>query len=282
MLVTAPAPPPAPPRFVVLEARLHPTASPGLDALGAGQRQHSSGELRDVRGRRVGRVAFTCVLTRVLPGGDAMERCRASARTPDGRLRVRGLSRRDATTHRWHLRGGSGAYRGARGSALIRDLSERDSLILLTVVGARPRAGAVRRPAANRPFAQRADARCADAARTLAALPPFPYPRFDPLHPDVALLPAVGAFLTGPGDPRPALRELDRRLTALGAPPARPRAWTALLQARVRALGVADRQDAAALAADAGAFARSAEAAARGYRRVAVTATVFGALRCVL
>ena len=68
-----------------------------------------------------------------------------------------------------------------------------------------------------------------------AWLPPFPFGGFDPLHPDPQLLPQVGAFFTGPGDPRPVLRALDRRLRGLGRPPAVRPLWRLLIAGRTSA-----------------------------------------------
>jgi hypothetical protein len=39
------------------------------------------------------------------------------------------------------------------------------------------------------------------------------------------MLPDVGRFFTGPGDPRPALRALGDQLAALGKPPAQRTEW---------------------------------------------------------
>jgi hypothetical protein len=104
-------------------------------------------------------------------------------------------------------------------------------------------AGAVRRPAANTRFVRLANGICDRAAAKLAGLPPFPFPQFDPLHPDPTLLPQVGAFLTGAGDPRPTL---------------------------------------AALAADVPGFVHTVRESTGAFRRVALTASTFGATRCVL
>jgi hypothetical protein len=211
------------------------------------------GRLRDAAGHPVGRYALRC----------AGARCAGAARTPDGRLAFAG------GTHTWRVTGGTGAYGGARGTVRARPLSDTEDLVTATLRTAAPlRAGVVR--IAGGRAAARADRRCARAARALAALPPFPFPDFDPLHPD-ARLPQVGVFFTGPGDPRPILRRLQAAL-----PTGRLRA------ARAADLALRDRQDAAALAGDAPAFVRTARASAAVFRRVAIAATLLGAPRCVL
>jgi hypothetical protein len=50
-------------------------------------------------------------------------------------------------------------------------------------------------------FRKRANARCRDASSTLDARPPFPLPTST--HFIQTMLPDVGRFFTGPGDPRP-------------------------------------------------------------------------------
>jgi hypothetical protein len=180
--------------------------------------------------------------------------------------------------------GGTGAYSAAGGSVLVRDLSERESLITVSLTSPpddRPVAGVINRPRANREFVVHADQLCRRAARGLAALPPFPFHDFDPLHPDPSVLPQVGAFFTGPGDPRPILRALDAGLHALGDPPGNRRAWTAAVRARGARLSVVERQDQAALAGYVPGFVRTVHASAANFREVAITATVFGVTGCV-
>jgi hypothetical protein len=167
----------------------------------------------------------------------------------------------------------------------VRDLDGGEALITVAIA---PRAGVVlrdavlRRPPANAPFRARANALCTSAAAQLASLPPFPFTSFDPLHPDPAVLPRVGQFFTGPHDARPALRALDEQLSALGAPPADRGTWTRALAARAASLAVIDRQDGAALAANAPAFVRSVRDAARTFRAVAISASAFGVGACVI
>jgi hypothetical protein len=96
------------------------------------------------------------------------------------------------------------------------------------------------------------------------------------------LAPVVPPFFTGPGDPRPALEALDRRLRALGRPPASRAAWKRVLRARAANLRTVEAQDRAALASDVAAFVRTTHASSRAFRAVAIPATVFGAPVCEL
>jgi hypothetical protein len=241
--------------------------------------------LLDAAGRAVGRFHFTCTWTRILAGGDALEHCSGSGRTADGQLDVAGPARESDMTHTWKIAGGSGRYQGAHGTVIVRDLSSRETLIAVTITPQRREAlhvGVIPRPTANTTFLARADHLCARASAQLAALPPFPFRNFDPLHPDPNVLPQVGAFLTGPGDLRPILRTLNVRLRALGNPAANRRAWKRTLDARTAALAVIQEQDHAALAGNVPAFVKTVHDSASGFRRIAITATLFGATRCVL
>jgi hypothetical protein len=95
------------------------------------------------------------------------------------------------------------------------------------------------------------------------------------------MLPQVGAFFTGPGDPRAILNTLHAGLEALGQPPANHKTWTAVLGARGAQLSLIDQQDQAALAGDVPGFVRTVHASASNFRDVAITATAFGVTRCV-
>jgi hypothetical protein len=93
-------------------------------------------------------------------------------------------------------------------------------------------------------FVARADAVCARASKGAVR---FPYRNFDPLHPDVKLLPKVGAFFAK----RQAIADaVPKQLRQLG-PPATGRAlWTQMLTLATRDRAVADRQIKAAEASD--------------------------------
>ncbi|HEY7076639.1 MAG TPA: hypothetical protein VH418_14770 [Solirubrobacteraceae bacterium] len=227
------------------------------------QRQVIDGVLRDRAGRRIGRFNAACTRT-------ALERCSASGRSARGTIRLAGRSRASELVHTWRVVRATGAWRGVRGRAAVVDVGGRESLI-----------GVGLGAPADRGFIARADRACRRASAKLAALPPFAFAGFDPLHPDPRLLPQVGAFFTGPGDPRPVLRALDRRLRALGRPPAARATWRRLIAARAHALANIEAQDRAALAADAPAFVATVHESTRAFRHVALPGLLFGAVGCV-
>ena len=103
----------------------------------------------------------------------------------------------------------------------------------------------------NAAFVAHADRICTHARMQLNALPAFPFKHFDALHPDPHDLPRVGQFFTGPGNELPIVRQLGTQLHALGAPPANPTAWSAVLTTLARYIAVFRQEDAAALRADA-------------------------------
>ncbi len=257
----------------------------GPDANHVGHEQLARGVLRNSGGRAVGRFAFTCTWTRILASGDALERCTGSGRTAEGRLAVAGAARESQATASWRLTGQTGAYRGAHGTVLVREIGDREELITGTIrpaVGTLLHVAVIRRPAANAGFIAHADHICTSASGQLSALPPFPFANFDPLHPDPALLAQVGAYFTGRGDPRPILGSLDARLRALARPPASRGGWKRMLRARTVELAVINEQDNAALTANVAAFVNSVQDSTTAFRQVAITASVFGATRCVL
>jgi hypothetical protein len=280
----APAAPAKHAQVLFFDAILTRVQTTGPGPSHVGHRQIASGVLRDASGRRTGTFSFVCVWTKV-ERGRATEHCTASALTTDGRLDAAGPSQSNSSTHIWRLDGGTARYHHASGALTVRDLGDRESLISATVTsrGASVlRAGKVGRPAANDRFIARANGLCRQATGELATLPPFPFEDFDPLRPDPSLLPAVGAFFTGPGDPRPILIALNRGLTGLGAPAANRGVWRALLGAREHELRVIDDQDRAALATDVPTFVRSVRESANTFRQIAISATVFGVSSCVL
>jgi hypothetical protein len=164
-------------------------AGPALNHVG---NEQIAGLLRNSGGRTVGQFAFTCTWIRILAGGDALERCAGSGRTRDGRLDVAGRGRESEVTSSWRITASSGAYRGAHGTVLLRDISDGETLITATVA---PRTGAVlhvaviSRPATILSLIAQADQICTRASRQLASLPPFPFSNFDPLRPDRAAAP---------------------------------------------------------------------------------------------
>ena len=85
-----------PPRLL-LDADYTHSASAGPATGQAGPRQIVSGVLRDAAGHRLGTFRVVCQTTRILAGGDALERCNASATTADGQLHAAGPARSGAT-----------------------------------------------------------------------------------------------------------------------------------------------------------------------------------------
>ena len=158
------------PRTVLFDATFTAQRTAGPDADQVGHRQIASGVLRNSTGRAVGRFAFTCIWTRILAGGDALERCRGFGHTADGRLEVAGPARESEAVHHWKLTGESDVYRGAHGTLLVRDIGDRESLITAMVS---PRAGTVlqvaviARPAADASLVADADHLCTRASRQL-------------------------------------------------------------------------------------------------------------------
>ena len=256
----------------------------GPPATKVGHLQIASGVLHNGDGQSVGRFASTCRWIEILANNDAREHCSGWGQTAEGRVSFAGPTRASDATHTWTISDGSGAYRGAHGTLVTRDLGDSESLLTVTLTprrGITLRIGVIARPTANTTFRAQANTLCAAAAKQLAALPPFPLSNFDPLHPDPKLLPKVGHFFTGPGDPRPILRALDAHLRSLGQPPADTTAWAHLLTAGKASLAVHTEQDAAALTANVPAFVKSVHDVDKTFRTVAIAATVFGVSDCV-
>ena len=213
--------------IVVLAALLGPAAamSPAASTLlFDATLTRQGGVLRDGHRQPIGHFSLACTKTR----------CAGLARTADGRLRFTG----PAGAHAWAVRGVSGAYRGAHGRFQVRDITDREWLITMTVT---PRSALhvalVRRFASNARFVARAHRACAGASRQLAALPAFPFSDFDPLHPNAALLPQVGAYFTGPGDPAPSAAATGRRAPSAWRTSGQPELVDARARIRPRQAG---------------------------------------------
>jgi hypothetical protein len=150
-----------------------------------GDTKKASGVLHDDSGTTVGTFEFTCVWAKVVKD-DVLENCSISITTADGTLNGSGTSHRYSPNPPWPLTGGSGAYAGATGSVLTRDIAGRDEAVtdsvgVVTVTAKhRLKVGVVPRPSANRPFVARADAVCTSSQAKLSTLPPFPVSNFDP------------------------------------------------------------------------------------------------------
>ena len=157
---------------------------------GCEPRRPSANRQRGVaRSQRASRSGSSRSRARGLESSPAATRSSAAAASvarPTGDSRSPAPRARATAVHSWRITGESGAYRCAHGTALVRDIGDRESLITATVT---PRAGTVLRvavlvrPAANadpyRP--RRSDLHLRVA--TVGALPPFPFSNFDPLHP---------------------------------------------------------------------------------------------------
>ena len=114
-------------------------------------------------------------------------------------------------------------------------------------------------------FIARANAVCARAKRALDAKGKFPYQSFDPLHPQVTLLPKVGAFFAARraiGDRVPA------ELQALGTPHNAAGQWDQMVASSKQDRAIADRQIKAAEASDAPAFVATVNAIASTDKRL--------------
>lgn len=249
-----------------------------------GDEQIASGTLTDQAGRTVGRFAFTCLYRKIVEG-DVIERCTGWGKTTDGRVLFAGPAVKSAPDHTWRLEGGTGQFTGARGSLVVHDLGDRESLATATASiapGRRLHAGVIVRPPANAQFVRHADKICAMVSRALSKLPSFPFDNFDPLHPDPSSLPPIGRFFTGAGDPRPALRARLAGLERLGSPPSQRTLWSTYLRERKDELANIENQDRAALGSQVPAFVATVKRAEEVYRAQAVAATVFGAPECRL
>jgi hypothetical protein len=185
----------------------------------------------------------------------------------------------------WPLTGGSGAYAGATGSVLTRDIAGRDEAVtdsvgVVTVTAKhRLKVGVVPRPSANRPFVARADAVCTSSQAKLSTLPPFPVSNFDPWHPDPTALPAGGHFFAEPA--RRALEEqLQHNLVGLGQPPADLADWARFLRDRAQTLTLGQAQIKAALDADVAGFVRTVEEDDALNRKITIDAGIVGAESC--
>jgi hypothetical protein len=269
---------------IVLDAQETSAHTAGPDAAHVGHLQIASGLLRDASGRQVGNFAYTCRWVAILPGGDAKEHCIGQGRTSDGRLDYAGNTTAGTQKHLFRVVGGTGTYRGTHGTVSGRDLGPSESLTTVELTGARGvlQVGVVQWPTVDTQFRTRAGAVCRRAAAALSRLPRFPFANFDPTHPDRKLLPQVGRFFTGAGDPRPTLRRLDAQLRVLGRPAAEPVAWSRYLAGRRAENGARQAQDTAALAADVNNFIKSLHDINTAARRTAIAAAVFGVPDCAL
>lgn len=276
---------------LVFDALVHnrfvdtPPAGPSV-----GDAEVSTSTLRDAGGRAVGTASDRCVFTKQIPG-DMLERCSGTGRTIDGTVSIAGIGHLQSMNPPWRVTGRSGAYRGLHGTQVFAADIPLDPgvptadgrmfsvAVIMVATDRRLRAGVVARPPADAAFVRRADRACRATEAAAERLPGFPFPSFDPFHPDPSLLPQVGRFFAQPARHR-LPRALLARLRRLGRPPASARAWSRVLGARGALIANEDAQIRAALAADPAAFVRTVPRQARAYDRFVLASAAFGVQAC--
>jgi hypothetical protein len=249
-----------------------------------GDREEASGTLRTVSGKKVGKFAFTCVWTKVSASG-VLERCTGFGTTPAGKIALSGPSRQRDALHDWRVGRSTGAYAGSKGTVVVDDVTLNESVVEVSLRSAKRRAfsfGSVVQAPGNAKFIRSADGICRTTTQALDALPPFPFTDFDPLHPDPAVLPQVGNFFTGPGDPRPAQNAEVDSLTALGTPPSQGSQWARVIADMKAVVAGETAQDNAALASDVAGFVSTVNSAGPLNRRQGIDALSFGAVDCAV
>jgi hypothetical protein len=100
-------------------------------------------------------------------------------------------------------------------------------------------------------FIVRADAICARAKARIDTHGPFPYQTFDPLHPDVKLLPKIGGFFA---QNQSIADRVPIELRQLGSPQKAQALWREILALAKQSREIADRQITAAKGSDATRF----------------------------
>jgi hypothetical protein len=107
-------------------------------------------------------------------------------------------------------------------------------------------------------FVAKVNAFCAAEARRVPTYgKQFPYPHFDPDHPDLATLPKVGSYFAAG---LPERHQLPARLTALGEPATGRPQWDRIRGLALQENAVGIRQVNVALASQAQAFTETAHA----------------------
>jgi hypothetical protein len=122
-------------------------------------------------------------------------------------------------------------------------------------------------------FAHRVDAVCARALTQYQANGRFPYPRFDPIHPDPKLLPRVGAFL---GRNQPAAQAIPGQMRALGEPAQAKARWDHIRSLIGRAMASSARQVAFAKSSNAAGFAAETKTANRLHDEITAEGRALG------
>jgi hypothetical protein len=161
----------------------------------------------------------------------------------------------------------------------------RIAIVIAAVASASAWSGGHRRaehqPATrNAAFIVHAERICNHARTRLDALPAFPFRHFDALHPDPRLLPKIGRFFAGAGNELPIVRKLEIELRALGEPPANRAAWSDVLETLREYIAVFEREDRAALGADASTWVKAVRLNRQLHTRLNEATTAFGAKGC--
>jgi hypothetical protein len=132
--------------------------------------------------------------------------------------------------------------------------------------------------AAATAFVNRANAICTKP-QTGPSPGPFPFPSFDPLHPDRSKLPAIGRYFEH-ANALPVLRGQIAQLRALGTPPKDQPDWERLLAAMQSNLTATASQYQAALAANVPAFIATVKTVTATMSQERAAAAAFGATGC--
>jgi hypothetical protein len=132
--------------------------------------------------------------------------------------------------------------------------------------------------AAAKAFVDRADAICTQPP-TGPDPGPFPFPSFDPLHPDRSKLPAIGRYFKRTNS-LPMLRRELAQLKALGTPPKDQSDWQKLLAAKQSGVSATAKQYQAALATDVPTFIATVNTLTTATDDEVADARSFGATSC--
>jgi hypothetical protein len=128
-----------PPEVIRLVERVHEVAfdDGGAPGPSLGDRLIFSADIYDERDQLVGRDGADCVVVRnepsAPPGEQQVVECMVSVELPDGQLTFQGLAQ--GLDNTFALTGGTGAYRTARGEAVVHDrVFLEESEITITLI----------------------------------------------------------------------------------------------------------------------------------------------------
>lgn len=102
------------------------------------------------------------------------------------------------------------------------------------------------------PYGKQLSAVCTSAGKTLSALPGFPYPTFNPLHPEASKLPAIGRFFERTS--APAFQKILLSIDKVQPPPTEKGQFDAFRSQYASFVANLKRQIAAAKASDVSGF----------------------------